>query len=117
MMLLLLSPIVVAAATSTPVPAPQLTPQQEMALTCSAAFATTATAQASGHKAALAYPPLAERGREFFVRASAKVMEETGISRVELRARLSDTAAMLKDDDKLKAVMPACLQMLDESGI
>ena len=105
-----------AAAPATNV-APQLNTQQQLALTCSAALATTAQRQAAGDAAALAYPPLAERGREFFVRVSAKVMDETGLSRAQLRHALTSSAAALREQGELAAVMPTCLDMLVAAGL
>ena len=94
-----------------------LKPEQELALTCSAALATTAVRQSQGDEAALRYPALGERGREFFVRVSAKVMDETGMSRAAISERLTDIATQLKKPGKLDAVMPSCIDMLDASGL
>ncbi|GGD86131.1 hypothetical protein GCM10011515_02200 [Tsuneonella deserti] len=98
-----------------PEPAP-LTLQQAGALRCSAAFALGAAAQARGE--ATGWPPLASRGREFMVRASAAVMDETGRSRDAVANTITQNARALSDDrTALAAAMPACLVLLDASGL
>lgn len=98
-------------------PAPPLTMQQRTSLRCSAAFAIVAEGQANGNADALEFPALGKRGKEFFVRASAQVMEEAGLNRAQIRAVLSAEAQALWDEDKLAEVMPACLLLLDASGV
>ena len=53
----------------------------------SAAFALVANRQESGDPSVQQYPPLKERGGEFFVRASARVMDEAGLDRLEQSLR------------------------------
>lgn len=79
---------------------------------CSAAFALAAHGQQNGSEAAQAYPDLAERGQEFFVRASARVMDEAGLDRVQIAALLSQEAQQLVSDGTLHQVMPSCLALL-----
>ena len=55
---------------------------------------------------------LAERGREFFVRASAQVMDEAGLDREQISAALSAEAQDLWDSGSLAEVMPVCLGLL-----
>lgn len=69
-------------------PLPGLSLSQETALRCSAAFGLIAYDQKRGAPGADAYPPLVERGREFFVRTTARLMEETGASRETVQALL-----------------------------
>ncbi|MGX7951517.1 hypothetical protein ACWPM1_03020 [Tsuneonella sp. HG249] len=97
-----------------PEPAP-LTLQQASALKCSAVFALGAAAQARGE--GRQWPPLAVRGREYFVRASAQIMDETGWSRDLVALRLADQAKALAQAGALNAAMPPCLLLLDASGI
>lgn len=116
----ILTPVALLAALAGPAaiaqPAPQLSLEHRTALRCSAAFAIVATLQERG--AAKEYPPLGERGREFFVRASAQVMEEAGMDRAAVAAQLQSEAQDLAGNAaKLEAVMPACLLLLDSSGI
>lgn len=96
---------------------PELTVQQETALRCSVAFALVAEAQARGDPAVADYPPLNERGREFFVRSSAQIMDETGMTRDEVAVRLAAEIEALRADGALDRVMPPCLLLLDASGL
>ena len=60
---------------------PAMSLEQQMLLRCSAAFAIVADQQARGLASAGAYPPMAQRGREFFVRSSARLMDELHLPR------------------------------------
>ncbi|ANY18699.1 hypothetical protein A6F68_00164 [Tsuneonella dongtanensis] len=89
--------------------------QQASALRCSAAFALGSAIQGRGEKTD--WPVLGTRGREFFVRASAQVMDETGRSRESVAASISEYARLLSDRSALDAAMPPCLLLLDASGL
>ena len=97
--------------------APELTIQQNTALRCSVAFALVAQGQARGDPAMADYPPLGERGREFFVRSSAQLMDETGMSREAVAALLAVEIEALREPGALDGVMPPCLLLLDASGL
>jgi hypothetical protein len=107
---LLAAPTVAAA--QAPAPTPQLSLDQRMLLRCSAAFAMVVNGQENGNAEALRYPDLAQRGREFFVRASAQVMDEAGLDRAQIAAALSAEAQDLWDSGTLDQVMPVCLGLL-----
>lgn len=97
---------------------PPLDLQQQTALRCSAAIAVVSSLQQQGESRATSdYPPIGERGREFFVRSTAKVMEETGMNREQVAAALAGEARELSGPGRLDEVMPACLLMLDASGL
>jgi hypothetical protein len=109
---LIASPLLAQA----PAPAPQpLTLQQSTALKCSAAFARGAAAQARGE--GRDWPPLAQRGREFFVRTSAQIMDETGRSRDLVALELTRELQALAAPGALTAAMGPCLLLLDASGL
>jgi hypothetical protein len=93
--------------------------QQAGALKCSAAFALGAAQQAQkAHGGASQWPALAVRGREFLVRTSAKVMDETGMTRDQVAAELTAQArALAADPAALATAMPPCLALLDAAGI
>ena len=115
-----LATITIILAASAPVAAQggfQLSLEQQTALRCSAAFAIVADGQARGNSEAVRYPPLGKRGREFFVRASAQLMDETGMDREDVAALLSAEAQKLWDEGRIDDVMPACLLLLDASGL
>ncbi|GGD64330.1 hypothetical protein GRI62_12055 [Erythrobacter arachoides] len=91
---------------------PALSLEQRMLVRCSAAFAITAHGQETGDAAVQSYPDLRQRGREFFVRASARVMEEAGLDRAAVAAALSAEARDIRTRGTLAQVMPACLPLL-----
>ena len=91
---------------------PNLNLEQRMLLRCSAAFALVVHKQAAGDAAAQQYPDLSEHGREFFIRASAQVMDETGLSRDVLAEALRIEAQDLTTTDAVDQVMPVCLTII-----
>ncbi|MDD3799794.1 MAG: hypothetical protein PHE36_11530 [Novosphingobium sp.] len=105
------------AAPGTALASAPLTPAQQFKLRCAAAFSLTAAGQARGDPAMAAYPSLAERGREYFVRASAEAMDGAGLTREELAAHLQAEAAALGETDELARAMPLCLASLEASGL
>lgn len=109
----LLLAVPLAAQDAAPASAPpQLSLEQRMLLRCSAAFALVANRQQSGEDWALAYPPLAEQGREFFVRATVRLADETGVEPPALAPVLQAEAESLLDRPLLQQVMPVCLTLL-----
>lgn len=98
-----------------PAPLPPLSIAQQTSLRCSAAFAMVAAGQAKGEADSLAFPPLAKRGREYFVRVAARVMDETGVTREQLQALLlrEATAVRTEGPKSLSALVPPCLMLLD----
>ncbi len=96
---------------------PPLDLEQQAAVRCSAAFAVVGHGQQSGNAEALAYPLVNERGREFFVRTAARLMDERGLTRDQVAMLMREEAQTLWDDDAVEAVMPGCLLLLDASGL
>jgi hypothetical protein len=97
-------------------PAVELSLEQRTALRCSAAFAIVSTAQEQG--GASDYPRLDRRAREFFVRSSARVMDEAGLDREGITALMEAEAQdLVGTPGRIDAVMPACLALLDASGL
>ena len=103
------------APSASPAPA-ALSLHQRTMLRCSAAFAMLSARQAAG-QATPGAPDLGTRGREFFVRASAQVMDETHADRAAIAAALKGEAQGLVGTGRLEAVLPPCLIMLDASGL
>ena len=101
-----------AADALSPLPA-----DQQGAIRCSAAFALVAERQRQGDEAALVYPPVGERGGEFFVRTGARLMDETGMTRDAVEARLRTQAGVILAEGSLDEIMPACLMLLDAAGL
>lgn len=113
--LLVAAPAVAQDAAPVEGPATPLSMQQQAALKCSAAFALGAAGQAQGQNKA--WPILAGRGKEFFVRASAAIMDEAGWTREQVAAELTAQARTLRRPGELEAAMPPCLMLLDASGL
>lgn len=107
---LMATPALAVAQSSTP--APQLSLDHRMLVRCSAAFALVANGQENGDAEALRYPALRESGRDFFVRASARVMQDAGLDRAQIAAALSAEAQDLRESGTLDQVMPVCLALL-----
>lgn len=122
---LLVAALQTAAPAAPPEQAPALPPQaaaefsleQRAALRCAAAFALAAEAQSRGDPQALALPPLAERGREYFVRLSAAIMDDTGQPRDAIAANLLAEAQGLVQRGERYAAVPPCLILLDAAGL
>ena len=105
------------AAAQQAAPTAPLSLEQRMLVRCSAAFALVAHGQAGGDAAALAWPALGARGREFFVRASARLIDEAGLDRAALTTAMIEEAQDLGQNGALAAAMPPCLSVLEASGL
>ncbi|MEM7666040.1 MAG: hypothetical protein AAF250_09315 [Pseudomonadota bacterium] len=99
-----------------PNPVP-LSQQNKAVIRCSAAFAMVSYGQSYGNPAAKKWPALGTRGREFFVVALAGLMDDTGLGREGVSQLVSDEARRLWDNGEIDQVMPACLLMLEASGV
>jgi len=110
------SPAVAPAA-----PMPQVDTETAAGLRCAAAFAIVASEQRRGLPTALGFPPLAERGREYFVRVGARAMDRTKLSREAVRGLLEAEVGKLQEEAKGSAdpeaavmnVMNPCLARLE----
>jgi hypothetical protein len=98
-------------------PAPQLTAEQQTLLHGSATFAVVSGRQHAGDKAALAFPDVTTRGREYFVRALVELMDEAHLDRATIARLVQAEAARLQDSPELLAGMPACLASLEASKL
>ena len=103
----------------------RMTLEQTMLLRCSALFAIVAGEQDRGVARALAYPPLRERGREFFVQSAARLIDELNWSSDQIEAALRTEAEQFQADmarspDRsalIDSFMQPCLVALDGTGI
>ena len=114
--LILIALLATPAAAQTVSP-PQLSLEHRMLLRCSAAFALVAHRQETGDASVRQYPPLKERGSEYFVRASARVMDEAGLDRAAISAVLQTEAQTLLRNGELTAIMPVCLSALEAANL
>jgi hypothetical protein len=122
----ILAAALVAASPVSPSASPSVSPSSEpqslsqshrALLRCSAAFALVSHQQAAGDAQARKWPDLGERGREFFVRALAQLMDETGMDRETIAAAARAEAGELATRGDTGKVMPGCLMMLEASGV
>ena len=97
--------------------APQLSLEQKTLVRCSAAFALAANLQESGDKSVREIPELRARGQEYFVRAMATLMDQTGLGREAVAALLKAEVGALAEGDALAKAMPPCLVSLETSGL
>ncbi len=117
------APMLLAALAPQPAPAPlapELTPlpqESRALLRCAAAFALVAQGQAAGDPQAKAWPDLSLRGREFFVRAMAQLMDETGRDRAGIAALANAEAQALTESDEVAKIMQSCLLMLEAAQL
>ena len=100
-----------AAQPATPVPR-ALTADEHAALRCASTFAVVAAQQAHGDPAVASYPPLAVRGREFFVITGARLIDDAGLDDAGVKAAAEAEAAGVRTQDTV-AIMPFCLKLLD----
>ncbi|MEP5937958.1 MAG: hypothetical protein ABJ239_06495 [Erythrobacter sp.] len=95
----------------------QLSLQNQAVVRCSAAFAMVSYGQSKGNADALKWPELGDRGKEFFVRALAGLIDDTGKSREEISQLVSAEAQQLSASGTINDVMPGCLLMLETSDL
>lgn len=96
---------------------PALSLEHRMLLRCSATFALVAGQQGDSDSQVTADAAFAERGREFFVRSSAQVMDEAGLDRQQIADALRAEADEIRQSDNLEALLPVCMNVLAQSGL
>ncbi|MBY6218810.1 hypothetical protein [Qipengyuania aquimaris] len=111
-----------AQETDAPVDLPALTLEQQTNLRCGVVFGIVDGYQSRNDERALAYPTIAPRGREFFVRTTAKIMEDERFTRPVIVSHVGRQMASLETDgehdfEAIDEIMPACLSLLDASGL
>jgi hypothetical protein len=108
-----------AAQTEAEPAPPQLSAEQTAALHCSVTFGLVAGGQDRGEAWAMKFPPMEPRGKEFFVRTMAQLMDDLSMTRDQVGAMaladLQDITA--NGTDEAEKAMPACLMLLDASGL
>lgn len=111
------------AAQDAPAPAeaplPTLTLEQRSSLRCGVAFGLIAKGQAEGDARAAAYPAMEPRGREFFVRTMAGLMDDHDLTREQANKLAFETTMTLMNEglEAREAMMPNCLVLLEASGV
>jgi hypothetical protein len=111
------------AAQDAPAPAeaalPTLSLEQRSSLRCGVAFGLIAKGQAEGDARAAAYPAMEPRGREFFVRTMAGLMDDHDLTREQANKLAFETTMTLMNEglEAREAMMPNCLLLLEASGV
>lgn len=106
-------------------PSSQLSLEQATLLRCSAAFAIVAAEQDRGVASALAYPALKDRGKEYFVRSAAQLMDELQLTRDGVQSLLQSEVSRLHEQSRasgqpaavVDSIMRPCLLSLEASGL
>ncbi|MBX7539533.1 hypothetical protein [Qipengyuania sphaerica] len=98
---------------------PQLSLEQATNLRCGVVFGTVAAAQDRGEEAALELPAMKERGREFFVRTTAQLMDDENLDRDAVKALVFGQVEEIVATDftDVAEEFPACLLLLEASGL
>ena len=98
---------------------PTLTLEQRSSLRCGVAFGLIAKGQAEGDARAAAYPAMEPRGREFFVRTMAGLMDDHDLTREQANKLAFETTMTLMNEglEAREAMMPNCLLLLEASGV
>jgi len=100
-----------AAPLSAQATAPTLPPELQTGLRCAALFSVVSAEQARG--GARDWPPITQRGREFFVRVSARAMDAGRLDRPALQALMRNEVAAVRKAETRAALKAPCLVMLD----
>lgn len=95
--------------------------EQAATARCAIAFATVSRWQKSGDARGSAYPDMeTSGGREFFVQAMAKLMDDAGLTREDVmtlsfeEVERNETA---EGTERVAAMMPACVLMKSAAGL
>ena len=95
--------------------------EQAATARCAIAFATISRWQKTGDARGKAYPDMeASGGREFFVRAMARLMDDAGLSREDVMTLSFDEVQRNETPEgteRVVAMMPACTLMKSAAGL
>lgn len=86
------------AASALPARAESPVADLDTAVRCGALFGIIHSEQKRGVASALEYPPLETRGKEFFVRTAARLMDERHLTREEVGARFKAETEKLQSE-------------------
>lgn len=115
-----LQPIASAAAPPAITQLSQLPLEEAAAPRCGVVFAIIENAQKAGNARARQWPDMASsNGREFFVRAMARLMDDRSLDREQVAALTLRESALLSENDNKGAndLMEPCLLMKRAAGL
>lgn len=98
----------------------QLPVEEATAPRCGVAFAIIEGTQEDGDARAKEWPDIkTSGGREFFVRAMAKLMEDRGLDQDAVVALVASEVELMSQDGYRRAndMMPACLLLKEAAGL
>ncbi|WP_374528930.1 hypothetical protein [Novosphingobium sp.] len=112
---------VIAAAPLSAVHAEPAVVDLDTAVNCAVVFGIIASEQQRGAPGADAYPPLAERGKEFFVQVGARLIDEQHLNQDQAREYFQSRAKSLQNElasasdpkQRLDALAGPCINLLD----
>ena len=120
-----LAALALVSAPALATPPPRLVPTVELpaAVRCAALFGIVASEQARGVADAQRFPPLAQRGREFFVQTGARLMDAEGLDRAAVQARMQAEVERIQAESSaasdarafVDSAMQPCLILLDQT--
>lgn len=118
---ILLTAAAMAAAPISPAYAQPVPVDLDTAVTCAVVFGIIASEQQRGVPGADRYPPLAGRGKEFFVQIGARLIDERHLERDQARGQFEARANSLQADlaaapdpkARLGELASPCLVLLD----
>ncbi len=119
---MLLAPLALSfmqvASAAPAAPLPDLTLEQSGARRGWVAVGGVHNAHPAGGGGAARDTRMAQRGQEFFVRTTARLMDELGADRRTIMGLvMREHAALAETPEQLDEVMPACLMLLDAAGL
>lgn len=119
-----LAAMLTAALVAVPLSAARAQPtvaDLDTSVNCAVVFGVIASEQQRGAPGADRFPPLAERGKEFFVQVGARLIDEQRLTRDQARARFEARAMTVQGDlaaapdpaARLREIAVPCLTLLD----
>ncbi len=121
MIIQILAPLLMMQAAPNAAPAPyqpvNLNAQERASLRCSLTFALISARQDEGNPEALQWPLLEDRGQEFFVQTIARIMQNHNLDNEQVGKLLGEHMSQLASPAELETIMPACLTLLETSGL
>ena len=116
--LLLVQSAAAPPITMTPAAVPELTGEERYAFDCAVTVGLLAKDQRDGVVGADHWPVVGEKEREYFVRYAAQLMDRYAIGRLQMAELVSEaTSRLVPLRDQREEALPACLALIEASGL